>query len=97
MRRQRQDGMCVREVEANALSRQPIDRWRGGRAAIRPERVCAQRVNGDEENVLPRYGVQIDLVRRTSQPEHADGDGERGDSDKDATGFHGLMAKWLYG
>ena len=52
MRRQRQDGVRVREIEPNALGGEPIERRRRGGAAIRPERVRAQRVDGDEEDVL---------------------------------------------
>ena len=68
VRRQRRDRVRVRvrEVEADALRREPIERRRRRAAAVAPKRVGAQRVDRDQENVLPRNRPEVGLRRRVT-------------------------------
>ena len=68
---QRHDRVRVRERKARAARGQPIEVRRGGTAAVRPKRVGAQRVDGDEEDVLVR-GLS-DGVRAAAPPPERDG------------------------
>ena len=54
---------CVRmlEREADAAAGEPIERRRRRRAAIRPERIGAQGVDGDQQNVLVDDRTEIGL------------------------------------
>jgi hypothetical protein len=60
---QRGDGVGVRELETHALRGEPVERRRRRRSAIAAQRVGAQRVDGDQENILRRDRVQISLRR----------------------------------
>jgi hypothetical protein len=61
VRRQRDHRVRVGEVEPNALGRQAIERRRRGRAAVAAKRVGAKRIDGDEQDVLLGYGMEIGL------------------------------------
>ena len=52
VRRQRDDGMGVREGEARAVARESIQVRRLRRAAVRRQRVGPERVDGHEQDVL---------------------------------------------
>ena len=65
MRHERDDGVGVREAEARAARRQLIEVGRRRAPAIRPERVGAQRVDGDQEDVA--IGVRRDGERSAAQ------------------------------
>jgi hypothetical protein len=69
------------EVESHSLARQPIQRRRRRAAAVAAERIRAQRVDGDEENVLVGDRMQAGLrLARSSIPEdrERDDDNARG-------------------
>jgi hypothetical protein len=61
VRRQRDDGVCVREVETDAFGREPIERRRRSGPAVGTQRVCAERVDRDQQNVLTGDGPKIGL------------------------------------
>ena len=54
VRWQRKDGLRMRKREADAFARKPVERGRRCRAAVRAERIRAQCVDRDEENILSR-------------------------------------------
>ncbi len=66
VRDERDDGVGVREIEARAVRRQPVQIRRRRAAAVRPERVGAQRVDRDEQDVA--VGIDLQDERRRSQP-----------------------------
>ena len=82
MRRQRHDGVRVREREARAVRRQAIEIRRPRRPAVRRQRVGAQRVDGDEQDVLIRGGLEGEPggARSPDQParDHDERQGGRG-------------------
>jgi len=61
VRRQREDGVRVREIEEDTVAREPIEGGCRDRAAVRAERVSAQRVDRDEQNVLIRNRPEVGL------------------------------------
>src|SRR5262245_44947881 len=65
VRWERHDGMGVGEVEADAFTREPIERRRRCRTAVASQRVGAERVDRDEQDVLAGNRTEIDLRRRT--------------------------------
>ena len=64
VRRQRRDGVRVRELEAHAIGREPIEGRRRRRPTVAAERVRAQRVDCDEQDVLMRDRAEIGRLRR---------------------------------
>jgi hypothetical protein len=56
------------EIEAHALAREAIERRRRRAAAVNAEGIGAERIDGDQEDVLAGDGSQINLSRssRTS-------------------------------
>ena len=50
----------MRKREADAFARKPVERGRRCRAAVRAERIRAQCVDRDEENILSRTTREID-------------------------------------
>jgi hypothetical protein len=70
VRRQGEDGVGMREIEADALGGEPIERRRCRGAAIRTERIGAERVDGDEQDVLLRYRVEIRLSSAAAEVQH---------------------------
>ena len=55
--------MRMSEVETNAHGREVVERRRRGRTTVAAQRVRAQRIDGDQENVLGGDGAQIGLAR----------------------------------
>ena len=52
MRRERHDGVRVGEVESEAVAGQPVEVRRRRGTAVATQDVGAERVNGDQEDVL---------------------------------------------
>src|SRR4051812_30609373 len=63
VRTERGHRMRVRKPEPHALGRPPIERRRRRRPAVTTQRIGAQRVDGDEENVLMRDRMEISFGR----------------------------------
>ena len=61
VRRQRDHGVRVSEIVADALSGQTVQIWRGGWSAVGAQGICAERVDGDEQNVLAGNRPEIGL------------------------------------
>ncbi len=61
---QRDHGVRVREVEPYAFRGQAIERRRRRAAAVTAKRIRAQRVDGDQKNVLVGDRVEIGLPAR---------------------------------
>jgi len=78
MRGERDDGVGVSEIEAEPSSGQSVEIGSGGPAAVGPERVGAQGVYRDEQDVL--VDRPQDGRRGTRRPEdqQQEGDGARG-------------------
>ncbi len=75
VRRQRDDGVRVREGEARAARGERVEVRRAGAAAVGRQRIGAQRVDGDEEDVAVRIGRDDEPCGATVH--HADRRGER--------------------
>ena len=60
MRGQRDDRLCVGERESDAGGREGVDVRRAGGPPFGAERVGAQRVDGDKENVAVRILAEIE-------------------------------------
>jgi len=71
----------VGEIEADAFRGDPIDRWSGHRSTVTAERVSAQRIDGEEKNVLIGDRMQVGLRSGTSQTECEERDRDSRDCD----------------
>jgi hypothetical protein len=79
----------VREIEARAMGRQPIEIRSRRAAAVRSERVRTQRVDRDEENVA--VGVRRQGKRLAADPRARGQSNERRRGGRDT--FHLVIVK----
>ncbi len=78
VRGQRDDGLSVGERETDAAGGDGIDVRRARRAAVAAERVAAQRIDGDEEDVAVRCLNKVETIRGASRGQESDkNDGKR--------------------
>ena len=64
VRRQRDHGVGVGEVEPDTLAGEPVEGRRRRTPSVTPERIRPERVDGDQKDVLPGNRMQVRLARR---------------------------------
>ena len=75
VRRERHDRVRVGEVEADAFTREPIEHRRRGRTTVASQRVAAERVDRDEQDVQARLACDAGFAARRN-PQQRDGQHE---------------------